>query len=263
MPRSALFLLLFALTGCPAAPEPTVTVVHRCGDLNFDALQGLFGRLEGKTGINSKFRLKALTEGDKPAVHYVGGDDRGVRFVGSRTGNETFDFDAVEGNRRLQLGLSSDCRLTVADGNVLNGAFQARPGGEMQFAPFGDLARLDFEPCTGRLFVGAAAKSEAASKKAGPEGEVPSFKSDSTRLGAWGPKSELAAGCEPRISVYVNGEAEVLEDPLDAQSGDRIAWTTKIENNYVGRQNVSLHRLAVCDGVARVLGAACATYEVK
>jgi hypothetical protein len=260
--RHLLLLLPLLAVGCPTS-EPVVTVVQRCGDLNFDALDGYFGRIRTGNAIDSKYRLHAYSKDGATWVDWVPGGTQAYRMRGTRTGPEAMFLEEAAGDHRVELGLSKECRLTLVDGEGKGPAFRPGPEGPMVLAPFPDLARRDFEPCTERLYLGADAKSAAAANKAPPVAQkVPVIKRSETPIAVFTPRSALPAGCTAQVSLYANGEAESLKQPVDS-SGDTISWSLLRSNDFLGLQSLSLRRHAVCEDGERLLGVACAQYEVQ
>ena len=280
MPRSGLsFLLavlaLSSLTACGSGGDagPTVTIYQRCGDLQFDSLEGWFGRLDNETGINSRWRVRFDRAGDQVMARWVGGNSERYLLQGTRTGNETMTFDEVGGPldpggaaRRVKASLTTDCRLQLDHFDVKGGREQAREAadGLNKFVPYPELQRLDFEPCTEPLYLRGAAKS--ASKATGGSMRPtppPVVKEDRLPVGTFGPTSEIGPGCRPVIDLFVNGEAEVADMPVDAARSGPQPWRVDYEIGFVGEQHLALHRKIQCAEEMTLLGVACTVIEVQ
>jgi len=276
MSRTGLLLLLsVALSACGSgepATGPVVTVYHRCGDLNFDLLEGYYGRLEGDSGVNSRWRLRFERDGDAVTLKYVGGNAERTLLAGTRTGNETMTFDEVGGpadpsgaKRRMKASMTTDCRLQLDQFAVRGAGEQPVEGGEApnRFVPLSELQRLDFEPCTEPVYTGAAAKSASRAKDGLIRPSTPPVvRSDVLPVGTFGPASEVPSGCTPVVDLYVNGEAEVADLPIGDASGGQLNWRVDFDVSYVGVQHLALHRKAICGEQAQLLGVACTVIEV-
>jgi hypothetical protein len=261
-------LVLFLGTACSSSSDEEHSVVlNRCGELNMDGLSGTFGRLDGEQSINSKFRILFVRDGERIEAKFVAGGDERFSMVGRRTGNESMEFVEVSSaskKRRLKLSLNAQCRLTAEDGWV-SGSGQAlreidHPSDPYTFVPF-DLRRLDFEPCTERLALGKAARARNPGKLSAAD-EVPVITADSLTLGQWSARSSLPEGCTAQIDLWVNGEAEALEFPIEAK-GDPMHWRFDYETRFLGKKGLAMHRIAKCANNKQLLGVACATIEVK
>ncbi|MBJ94207.1 MAG: hypothetical protein CMP23_06970 [Rickettsiales bacterium] len=264
--------VLFALTsavGCGPSDDEVAVVLHRCGDLNMDSLAGTFGRLDGEQSINSKFRIRFAREGEQVLATYVaGGLDERFSLVGRRTGNESMDFveqgQVSQRKRRLKVSLNAKCRLDVADGWVSGPAAQPtevdHPSSPHTFVAF-DLSRLDFAPCTERLALGRAARSKAPGKLSAV-GEVPVITADSLTLAQWSPSSVIPQGCVPQVDLWVNGEAEIIDMPIEV-NGQRVHWRVDYETRFLGKKGLALHREVKCQNETRLLAVACANIEVR
>ena len=268
----ALASMLFAACGDRAPTEPVVTVYHRCGDTNFDALEGWFGRLEGDTGVNSRWRVRFDREGEAVTLKWVGGNAERYLLDGARTGNETMTFDEVGGPldrggaaRRIKASLTSDCRLQLDHFDVKGGREEAREAadGLNLFVPYPELQRLDFEPCTEPLYLRGAAKSASKATGGSMRPAVPtSVKEDTLPVGAFSPSSQIGPGCRPVIDLFVNGEAEMADMVLDKASGGTQSWRVDYEIGFIGEQHLALHRKLACGEETTLLGVACTVIEV-
>ncbi len=243
-------------------------VIHRCGNLNMDSLAGTFGRLDGEQSVNPKFRIRFDREGDNVTARFVAGGHERFALVGRRSGNETMDFtEDGSGNtrrRRLKVSLNSQCRVQVEDGWV-SGAGETlqehdHPSEPHTFVPF-DLSRLDFEPCTERLALGKNARSSSPGTVS-PPGEVPVITQDHLSVAQWSARSALPDGCTAQLDLWVNGEAEALEFPVQG-SGPQIHWIFEYDTHFLGKKGLALHRVAKCGTESRILGVACAEIEVR
>lgn len=242
-------------------------VLNRCGDLNMNDLSGTFGRLDGEQSINSKFRILFAKTGDVVQAKFVAGGDERFSMTGRRTGNESMDFveiGSANKKRRLKVSLNAQCRLTAEDGWVSGSGDALReidhPSDPYTFVPF-DLKRLDFEPCTERLALGKPARGAKPGKLSAAD-EVPVITADSLSLAQWSARSSLPEGCTAQIDLWVNGEAEAIEFPVEAK-GDPIHWRFDYETRFLGKKGLALHRIAKCANNKQLLGVACASIEVK
>lgn len=260
-----LLIAVLMITACgEVAPQPEIVVVHRCKDVNFEDLDGYFARLEGGSNVSTKHRFQATQGGAALEIRHVAGDHAAVRYRSDGAGPDRVLFTEVGGKRALKGTITNECRVQLDAGTAQGGAFTPSADSSHTFVPFEPAARLDYEPCTERLFLDAAARSQKASKKAKPVGDVlPVTRRSETTVGAWSPRSELGAGCKPVIHIWSNGEAEVMTDLEDPGKGDTIHWTYPLANDYVGTRAVSVRRYADCAGQKKLLGVACAQYEVK
>jgi len=263
-----LSLALVFVCACSGPAEQATVVIHRCGNLNMDTLAGTFGRLDGEQSINSKFRIRFDRDGEKVTARFVAGGHERFALTGRRSGNETMDFteddSGTSRRRRLKASLNSQCRLQVADGWV-SGAGESEkehdhPSQPYTFVPF-DLSRLDFEPCTERLALGKAAKSSTPGTVP-PAGEVPVITSDHLWVAQWSARSALPDGCTAQLDLWVNGEAEALEFPVQV-GGPQIHWSFEYDTHFLGKKGLALHRVAKCGTETRILGVACAEIEVR
>ena len=270
-PRPVLLAtLLTALltTGClNVGSKPDIVVVHRCKDVNFDDLSGYFARLEGAQNISTKHRFEARKSAEALELYYVPGTHERyvVRSDGAGPDRVTLTEVGASGRaRQLKGTITKDCRVQLEDGWSSGGAFTAIPGATYTFAPFPSASRFDFEPCTERLYLDTAARSEGAAKKSKAPGDtVPVTYRSNTLVAAWGPRTELGPGCKPVLHIWSNGEAEVMTDLEDSGAGSTVHWKFELSNDYVGPRAVSMRRYAECSGAKRLLGVACARYEVK
>ena len=263
-----LLCLLTLVTGCSSSVEQHSVVLHRCGDLNFDQLSGSFGRLDGEQSINSKFRILFTRSSDRLDAKFVAGGHERFALQGRRTGNESMEFveagTAGTKRRRLKVRLNAQCRLSIEDGWISGSPESSReidhPSDPYTFVAF-DLLRLDFEPCTERLAVGRAARSAKPGKTIGLE-ELPLIKSDSVPLAQWSPRPSLPQGCTAQLDLWVNGEAEALDVPIEVGSGT-IHWRFDYETRFLGKKGLAMHRIAKCANDKQLLGVACANIDVR
>jgi hypothetical protein len=258
-------LLLLACLGSAAAcssNQPTVTVVHRCGDVNFAELNGTFGRIQGENNINPKFRVKFTTEGGVITGQFVLGGFERFEMVGTPAGFEQMTFRQTGGDRFVKAGLDDDCRFTAAVGRTQGGSEVMDPGEPLRFAPFAELKNYDFEPCTETLFIKAGAQRKVRAKPPKP-GEIPVVRSSSMPIGAWSQNADFPAGCEKIFDVYLDGEADAYNVATVELKGDDLNWGMDLDNSYLGVHGIALHRFAKCDGERRLLGVACREVEVK
>jgi hypothetical protein len=189
-------------------------------------------------------------------------------MTGRRTGSETMELveDGAETSRRrrLKLSLNGQCRLQAEDGWITGTGEAAReqdhPSEPYSFVPF-DLSRLDFEPCSERLAMGKAARGRSPGGLSAP-GDVPVITSSTLPVAQWSPREQLAQGCSALVSLWVNGEAEVLDFPIESD-GPTIHWAVDYEARFLGKKGLALHRRAKCGNEIRILGVACAEIEVR
>ncbi len=257
-------LTLLLLTACPATTStPEVIVVHRCKDVNFDDLAGAFAKLEGGKNVTTKSRLLASRGASGLELAFVGKDQRPVRLSSDGAGPDRVTLtEAGSGRVRQMKGtITQDCRVQLEDGWLAGGSWTAVPDATYTFVPFGDAARLDYEPCTERLYRDGDAKNHAAAKRSEDPGDtIPVTRRSWTDVAAFG--SGPAPRCKALVNVWVNGEAEV-QDTIEVGSGPNARWHYRLDNGYVGTQAVSMRRYEECSGSKKLLGVACATYEVK
>ncbi|HCP48171.1 MAG TPA: hypothetical protein DIU15_19185 [Deltaproteobacteria bacterium] len=272
----ALILTLFFLfaAGCDALSPPVeVQVVQRCPGINMDALTGTFGRVEGGNNINSRFRFRFYQEGEKTRAKFVAGKDARFLMDGVRTGNESMTLTQVvpepkanERTRRVWLSLNESCRLEAADGWVRFEAGGERegkePGEPMVFVPF-NLDRLDFEPCTERLYLRKAARDRATAQRTSLPDKPPVVTESSLPIGTWAPRSELAAGCRGEVDLWVDGEAEAEALAIPAGKGTDIHWYVDFDVRTLGNHGLAMHRIETCGEERKLLGVACANIEVR
>jgi len=253
---------------CSSSEEERSVVLHRCGELNMDSISGSFGRLDGEQAINSKFRILFSRDGGKVGAKFVAGGHERFAMVGHRTGNESMDFTEVgdEGTkrRRLKVSLNAQCRLQVEDGWIAGSSQALReidhPSDPYTFVPF-DLSRLDFEPCTERLAIGKAARGGSPGKVVALD-SAPVITADSLTVAQWSPRSVLSEGCTAELGLWVNGEAEALDVPVEL-GGSTIHWRFEYETRFLGKKGLAMHRIAKCSNNKQLLGVACASIEVK
>ena len=270
----ALVCSTLAVAACGGgATQPVITVYHRCGDLNFEALSGHYGRLEGSTGVNSRFRVLFTQAGAGVEARWVGGNAERFLLKGLPTSSEQMTFDEVgdpadpSGRaRRIKASLTTDCRLQLDHFGVRNGQEVPVPAadGLNQFASYPELERLDFEPCTEPLYIRGAAKSR--SKATGGTirpATPPTVKEDRLPVGSWSSAGELNSGCRGAIDLYVDGEADAIDAPAKDPSGGHVQWYLDYETNYLGVHHLAMHRKAVCGEQTTLLGVACTEIEVQ
>ena len=274
MRRSALLLLAVLLAACSSGEvQQTVTVYHRCGDLNFEALSGDFGRLDGGSSVNSRFRVRFAREGERQLAKYVGANVERYLLEGSKTGPETMTFDEVGGpldaqgrSRRIKASLTSDCRIQLEQFWVRGGNESKTPIGQTSetYVKYLELDRLDFEPCTEPLYLrGAARKKDKATGGTIRPASPTSVTEDSLPVGTFSPASELGPGCRPLIDLWVDGEAVAVDAAVDPAEGDSVHWFYEFDTDYLGVRHLALHRKAVCADATELLGVACTEIEVK
>lgn len=275
MHRPALALLLLALlSGCPAGEvQQTVTVYHRCGDLNFEALNGDFGRLDGGSSVNGRYRVRFEKRGEEQLAKWVGGNVERFALKGSKTGAETMRFDEVgdplepgKGAFRLKASLTQDCRVQLEQYRVRGETETKVPIGQTSevFVKYLELDRLDFEPCTEPLYLRGAAKTkDKATGGTIRPATPPAVTEDTLPVGTFGPESELAAGCRPLIDLWVDGEAVAIDAAVEAASGGHVNWLYDYSTDYLGVHHLAMHRKAVCADRTELLGVACTEIEVK
>lgn len=274
MHRPALALLVLLLAACPAGEvQQTVTVYHRCGDLNFEALNGDFGRLDGGSSVNGRHRVRFSKRGEEQLAKYVAGNVERYLLKGSRTGSETMDFDEVGGPRdpsgrsfRLKASLTQDCRIQLEQ-HWVRGQTEAKiPAGQTSetYVKYLELDRLDFEPCTEPLYLRGAAKSRDKATGGLIRPATPTVVTeDSVALGTFGPASELGAGCRPLIDLWVDGEAVAVDAAVEPAEGDHVHWLYDHSTDYMGVHHLALHRKVACADSTELLGVACTEIEVK
>jgi hypothetical protein len=261
-----LFCIALFAAGCGSVGQkPEIVVVHRCKDVNFNDLSGHFARLEGKNNISTKYRFEAIKGGAALELRYVPGDHKPIVLRSDSAGPDRVTFTQVGGRGITVEGtINQECRVELDAGPAKDATAASGPHGTHTFAPFESASRLDYEPCTERLYTDGAARSESASKKAKPVTDVlPVTRRSQTTVAAWGPRSELAAGCKPVVHIWSNGEAEVMTDLEESGKGSTVHWKYTLSNDFVGSRAISLRRYAECDGAKKLLGVACAQYEVK
>ena len=193
----------------------------------------------------------------------MAGDQRPVLLRSDGAGPDRVTFTAPGAGRVRQMKgtITPDCRVQLEDGWLAGSQWTAVPDASYTFVPFGDATRLDYEPCTERLYRDAEGKSWAAAKRSQDPGDaVPVTRRSSTDIAAFG--AGPGPGCKAIVNVWVNGEAEV-QDSIEVGSGPNARWHYRLDNGYVGTQAVSMRRYEECSGAKRLLGVACATYEVK
>jgi hypothetical protein len=271
----ALSLALPALLqGCPAGEvQQTVTVYNRCGDLNFEDLKGDFGRLDGGSSINGKFRIRFTSVGGPITAKYVGGEVERFALRGTKTGAETMTFDEIGGpvdasgrKRRIKASLTTDCRLQLEHSWVRGETESKVPAqaGPESYVRYLELDRLDFEPCSEPLYLRSAAKQrdKATGGTIRPAAPAP-VTEDRLPMGAFSPASEIAAGCRPTLDVWLDGEAVAIDAGVDPAEGGFIHWLYEYETQYLGVHHVAMHRKSVCDAGTEILGVACTEIEIK
>ncbi len=275
MHRPALALLFVALvTGCPAGEvQQTVTVVHRCGDINFEALNGDFGRLDGGSSVNGRFRVRFVKQGEEQLAKWVGGNVERYLLRGTRTGAETMTLDEVGGpidpqgrSFRVKASLTQDCRLQLEQFRVRGDSETKIPVGMTSeaYVKYLELDRLDFEPCTEPLYLRGAAKNKDQATGGAIRPATPHVvEEDSLPVGTFGPGSELAAGCRPLIDLWVDGEAVAIDAAVEPASGGHVHWLYDYSTDYLGVHHLAMHRKAVCADRTELLGVACTEIEVK
>ncbi len=262
MRASPLLILCFGLAfGCPSN-EPTVTVVHRCGDVNFTDMSGSFGRIQGESNINPKFRVRFSSDNGVISGSFVLGGFERWTLVGEPAGFEQMVFKQPGGDRFIKAGLNDDCRLTAEPGRTKGGKEVMDPGEPLIFAPFAELKSYDFEPCTEPLFIQAGAKRKARAKPPA-EGKVPVVRASSMAIGAWSKASDFPDGCEKVFDLYIDGEADAYNIPTVELKGEDLSWGMDMDNRYLGVHGLALHRFAKCENERKLLGVACIQVEVK
>ncbi len=268
MPLRLLLLFLALLAGCSnVGSKPEIVIVHRCKDVNFKDLAGHFARLEGASNVSTKFRFEAVQAGGVLEIRYVPGNHERylLRSDGAGPDRVTFTQTGATGRQRQIKGtINNECRVELEDGWASGGSFTPIAEGKRTFVPFEPASRLDYELCTERLYLDGDARNEAAAKKAAPLGDdVPTTRRSSTQVAAFAPRSELEAGCKPVLNIWANGEAEVMADLEDDGKGPSLRWSHELSNDFIGARAISLRRYAECGGQKKLLGVACAQYEVK
>ena len=269
-----ILLALGALTlaGCIEMPtggqQPQVIVRHRCGDTNFDDLNGSYGKMQGENGINPKYRvLFTTTDGTIDGKWVPGGHDR-HGTVGVKTGNDTAVFTAPGSGPRFRawVTITPACRLEITTGTVDgSGVEQKGPEPAMLFASFPELASRDFEPCTERLYYGRQARSWSSAKGSPAPSGTPSVRTSDMMVAAYGPTGEVGPGCKASFDVWTDGQAMDARgvETVEA-SGDRLRWFMPYSNDYLGKHGVAMHRFVTCEGGEKtLLGVACFEIEVK
>jgi hypothetical protein len=274
MRRPALILVVVLLAACSTEPaQQVVTVYNRCGELNFDALNGDFGRLDGGNSVNARFRVRFVKQGEQQLAKYVGGNSDRYLLEGKRTGSETMTFDEVGGpldplgrSRRIKAGLTSDCRVQMQQFWARGTTETKIPVGQTSetYVKYLELDRLDFEPCTEPLYLRGAAKKrdKATGGDVRPANPV-AVTEDSLPIGTFGPASELASGCRPLIDIWVDGEAVAVDAALEPAEGGYVHWLYDYETDYLGVHHLALHRKSACADRTELLGVACTEIEVK
>ena len=115
--------------------------------------------------------------------------------------------------------------------------------------------------CCERLALGRAARSKAPGKLSAV-GEVPVITADSLTLAQWSPSSVIPQGCVPQVDLWVNGEAEIIDMPIEV-NGQRVHWRVDYETRFLGKKGLALHREVKCQNETRLLAVACANIEVR
>jgi hypothetical protein len=255
-----LLVLGFGL-GCPDN-APVVTVVHRCGDVNFTELSGPFGRVQAENNINPKFRIKFSTDSGVITGKFVLGGFERFAMTGTAGGFEQMTFAEASGDRFLKAGLNDDCRLTVAPGTKKGGKEVMDPGGPLLFAPFAEIKSYDFEPCTEPLFIQAGAKRKVRAKPPKP-GKIPAIRASSMPIGAWSKVDDFPAGCDKTFDLYLDGEGDAYNVATVEEKGEDLNWGMDMDNRYLGVPGIAMHRFAKCESERKLLGVACIEVEVK
>ncbi len=262
--------LLFA-PGCidiPSDAPPQVIVRHRCGDTDFKNINGTYGKMQGENGINAKYRvLFNTTDGVLTAKWVTGGHDR-FGLVGERQDIDHAVFTEPGTGRRARIWatITNDCRIEAQVGWVDGaGVEEKSPEPPAKYAAFPGLESRDFEPCTERLYYGGAAKSWSAAKGSPEPKGTPSVRSSDMVIAAFGPNGEVGPGCTATFDVWTDGQAMDAQGLTDVEpSGDKLRWSMKYTNDYVGKHGIALHRHVKCEGGDRqLLGVACVEIEVK
>jgi hypothetical protein len=162
------------------------------------------------------------------------------------------------------VSLNAQCRLNVEDGWVAGLPDALRetdhPSDPYTFVPF-DLRRLDFEPCTERLAIGKSARGSSPGKVVARD-TVPMITADSLTLAQWSPRSDILEGCSAELELWVNGEAEALDIPVEV-GNTTVHWRFDYETHFLGKKGLAMHRIAKCSNNKQLLGVACASIEVK
>ena len=274
MHRLSLTVLLLVLAACSGEQtQQVVTVYHRCGDLNFEALNGDFGRLDGGSSVNARFRVRFVKQGERQLAKYVGGNVERYLLEGTRTGSETMTFDEVGGpldpqgrSRRIKASLTTDCRIQMEQLHVRGEIETKVPSGQTSevYVKYLELDRLDFEPCTEPLYLRGAAmiRAEATGGDLRPSAPIV-VKEDRLPVGTFGPASELGEGCRATLDVWMDGEAIAVDAAVEPAEGGFVHWLYDYETDYLGVHHLALHRKAVCADASVLLGVACTEIEVK
>jgi len=237
------------------------------------ALEGTFGRVEGGNNINSRYRFRFNREGEKTFARFVAGKHERFLMEGVRSGNESMVFSQIvptpqagKRSRRIWVSLNEACRLEVADGWFRTEGGSERdgkePGDPMVFVPF-NLDRLDFEPCTERLYLRKAARNRGAAQRSTVPETPPVVTESRLPIATWAPRSELATGCQPEVDLWVDGEAEAEAMPVKVGSGADIHWYVDFDVRTLGNHGLAMHRIARCGDDRKLLGVACANIEVR
>ena len=248
--------------------QPEVIVRHRCGDVNFNDLNGTFGKLQGENGVNSKFRVKFEKDGNKLRGFWVPGGLQAFAMdaVVKDADSAVFTEAGSGERRRIWASVTSDCRLEAQLGTVRSDGSETKgPAPADKYVPFPELANRDYEPCTEQLYFGASSKSYTASKKSKPYDKPPVVRSSNMPVAAWGPVGEVGPGCTALFDLWTDGQSmEIIGGKTVEEKGGMLRWYHPYENDFLGLHGVSMHRKVKCEGAdAKLLGVACLQVEVK
>ncbi len=268
----AALLAIAALSGCniemPASEQAQVIVRHRCGDTNFNDLNGYFGKLQGENGVNSKFRARFVTEGDVIKGYWVPGTFEPIGTEGKKVDDDHAVFTETGSGERVRIWatITNDCRIEAKFGTVdASGAETKGAAPADKYVPFPDLKSRDFEPCTEQLYYGSASKSHAAAKKYKKPEAPPVVRSSNMPVAAWGPSGEVGPGCTAMFDLWTDGKSmEVINAETVEEKDGMLRWYHPYENDYLGVHGVAMHRKVKCaGGEETLLGVACLQVEVK
>lgn len=265
---ASLVLALGTLTACGPSEPPQVIVRHRCGDVNFGKIDGVFGKLQGENGVNGKFRVKFERRGEDLYALWVPGGFGAHELKAAVESDDVAVFTETGSGERLRMkaSISNDCRVEVKKATVsASGSETESAEPAEKYVPFPDLVNRDFEPCTETLYTGAAAKSWSAAQRFQVPDEPPVTRSSNMPVAAWSSKDEVGPGCEASFDLWTDGQSmEVVGGKTVEEKDGRLRWYHPYENDFLGLHGVAMHRKVSCPGQEpKLLGVACLQVEVK